>query len=437
MTMQNKLDLIAAKAKEDAQLKFTSLVHLINVENLGQCYRELKRNKACGIDEMTVESYGENLDCRLNLLIEKMKAGHYYPQPVRRVYIPKAGTDEKRGLGIPTVEDKLVQLMLKKILESIYEADFLDCSNGFRPGRNCHQVVKTLDELVMSKPINYIVEVDIRKFFDNVQHSWLIRCMEERIKDPKIFGLIKRFVKSGVMDGGRYESTEQGTPQGGVISPLLANIYLHYVLDLWFEKKVKPQAKGVMKLVRYCDDFVVCCESEADATRFLCELKQRLMKFGLSIAEEKTRIVRFGKRTWQLLEKQGKKAESFNFLGFTHYARKSRRGKWMMGHKTSKENLARKLKETNQWLKVIRNSISLKDWWVILRAKLTGHFNYFGISGNYRGINQFRDRVVSLVYKWINRRSQKKSMTWEKFSLYRQRYPLPEARICYSLYQFT
>ena len=437
MTMQNKLNLIAAKAKEDAKLKFTSLVHLINVENLRQCYRELKRNKACGIDEMTVGSYGENLEARLNLLIENMKAGRYQPQPVRRAYIPKSGTDEKRGLGIPTVEDKLVQLMLKKILESIYEADFLDCSYGFRAGRNCHQAVKTLDETVMTKPVNYLVEVDIRKFFDNVQHSWLVRCLEERIRDPKILGLIKRFLKAGVINGGQYEATKQGTPQGGVISPLLANIYLHYVLDLWFEKKVKPGAKGVMKLIRYCDDFVVCCESESDANGLLPALKQRLMKFGLSIAEEKTRIIRCGRRGWQELEKQGKKAESFNFLGFTHYARKSRRGKWIMGHKTSKENLARKLKETSQWLKAIRNSISLKDWWTVLKAKLTGHFNYFGISGNYRGINQFRQRVISLVYKWINRRSQKKSMTREKFNLYIDRYPLPAARICYSLYQFN
>jgi len=374
MTMQNKLNLIAAKAKQDARLKFTSLVHLINVESLRQCYRELKRNKACGIDEMTVEAYGKNLEERLTLLVSNMKAGHYRPKPVRRVYIPKPGKDERRGLGIPAVEDKLVQLMLKKILESIYEADFLDCSYGFRPNRNCHQAVKALDEMVMTKPINYIVEVDIRKFFDNVQHKWLLRCLEERVEDPKIFGLIKRFLKAGVIDAGQYEATEQGTPQGGVISPLLANIYLHYVLDLWFEKKVKPKSKGMMKLIRYSDDFVVCCESESDAINFLDSLQQRLMKFGLSIAEDKTRIIKFGKRVWQLSERQEAKPKSFNFLGFTHYGAKSRRGKWIMGHKTSKENLARKLK---------------------------------------------------------------RSMTHEKFSMYLERYPLPEAKICYSLYQFN
>ena len=435
--MQDKLDQIAAKAKQNAKLKFTALVHHINVENLKVCYRELKRNKASGIDKMTVEAYGQNLHERLTLLVENMKAGRYKPQPVRRVYIPKPGKEDKRSLGIPAVEDKLVQLMLKKILESIYEADFLDCSYGFRPNRNCHRAIKALDEVVMTKRINYIVEVDIRKFFDNVQHDWLIKCLEERIRDPKIFGLIKRSLKAGAMEAGRYEATEQGTPQGGVVSPLLANIYLHYVLDLWFEKKIKPQAKGEMKLIRYSDDFVVCCENETEANAFLESLKQRLMKFGLSVAEDKTRIIKCGKQSWQQSERQGNKSESFNFLGFTHFGMKSRRGKWIMGHKTSKENLARKLKETNGWLKAIRNKVCLKDWWVILKAKLTGHFNYFGISGNMWCLKQFRKKVISLTFKWLNRRSQKKSMIWKEFFLYLKTYPLPEAKICYQLYQFV
>lgn len=432
--MQKKLNLIATKAKQDKKLKFTSLIHLINDENLKLCYRELKRNKACGVDGVTVEAYGENLRERLNLLVEKLKTKCYQPQPVKRVYIPKAGKDEKRGLGIPAVEDKLVQIALKKILESIYEADFMNCSYGFRPNKSCHQAVKALREEVVLKPINYIVEVDIRKFFDNVQHDWLMKFLSERISDPNLLGLVKRFLKSGAVESGCYKSTEQGTPQGGIISPLLANIYLHYVLDLWFEKKFKPQSKGMMKLIRYCDDFVVCCESEEDANLFLTSLKERLMKFGLWVAEDKTRIIKFGKRTWQLSEMQNSKSETFNFLGFTHFGTKSRRGRWIMGHKTSKENLARSLKETKEWLKKIRCEFKYKDWWPTLKAKLMGHYNYFGVSGNFRCLKQFRFMVTALVFKWINRQSQKRSMTWEQFVMYTQKYPLPKPRICHSLY---
>lgn len=434
--MQAMLNLIAAKAKQEKKLKFTSLVHLINAPNLKLCFSELKKNKAAGIDAMTVTEYEENLDERLNSLIERMKSKQYKPQPVRRVYIPKPGkVGEKRGLGIPTVEDKLVQIMLKKILESIYEADFLNCSFGFRPKLDCHKAIKALDETVMTKSINYIVEVDIRKFFDMVAHETMMRCLEVRISDPNLLGLIKKFLKAGIVDAGQFISTDQGTPQGGNLSPLLANIYLHYVLDLWFEKKFKPQAKAPMHLIRYCDDFVVCCASEVDAKTFLESLKIRLNEFNLAVAEEKTRIVKFGRREWQLAIKQNRKPESFNFLGFTHYAAKSRRGFWIMGHKTSKQNFSRKLKEIKTWLKAIRNLTKLDEWWPILKAKLAGHINYFGISGNFRWINQFRARVISIALKWINRRSQRKSMTWDKYNLYLQKNPLPEARICFSLYQ--
>lgn len=434
--MQKILNLIAAKAAQKKKLKFTSLVHLLNAQNLKLCYDELKRNKAPGIDGMTVDEYGENLDERLNALVERMKSKRYKPQPVRRIYIPKAGkVNEKRGLGIPTIEDKLVQIGLKKILENIYEADFLACSFGFRPKLNCHSALKALNDTVMTKPINYVVEVDIRKFFDTVSHEWMMRCLEERISDPNLLGLINKFLKAGIIDAGQFEPATQGTPQGGNLSPLLANIYLHYVLDLWFEKKIKPKAKGQMHLIRYCDDFVVCCESEYDAKTFLGSLKTRLNEFNLTVHDEKTRIIKFGQREWYLAEKQKRKADTFNFLGFTHYATKSRRGKWILGHKTTKENFRRKLKEITGWIKAVRNLRKLDDWWPILKAKLAGHLNYFGISGNYRWIYKFRFRVINIALKWINRRSQKKTMTWDKYNLYLQKNPLPEARICFSLYQ--
>ncbi|WP_353271647.1 group II intron reverse transcriptase/maturase [Wolbachia endosymbiont (group A) of Nomada goodeniana] len=432
--MRYKLNQIAVRAKQDKRLKFTSLVHLINTENLARCYKELKRNKACGVDQITVESYGENLNEKLEVLVESMKRKQYQPQPVKRVYIPKAGSKEKRGLGIPSTEDKLVQIMLKKILENIYEANFLDSSYGFRPGRNCHQAVNALDKAVMYKPINYIVEVDIKKFYDNIQHKWLMRCLRERITDPNLLWLVKRFLKAGIVEAGNYEATKQGTPQGGIVSPVLANIYLHYVLDLWIEKKFKPRSRGYIQLIRFCDDFVVCCESKVDAEEFLELLKQRLNKFGLEVSENKTRVVKFGKREWQRAIREKRRTESFNFLGFTHYGAKSRRGRLMMGHKTSKLNLARKLKEIKEWLKIVRGSIRLKDWWQVLKAKLRGHYNYFGISGNYWCLKQFYTSVRKLAFKWINRRSQKKSMTWEQFVHYVEVNPLPKPKIHFSLY---
>jgi group II intron reverse transcriptase/maturase len=432
--MQVKLNQIARRAKQDKQLKFTSLVHHVNEANLAECYRELKTNKACGIDGETVDAYGENLKERLVQLVKTMKTKQYRPKPVKRVYIPKAGKNEKRGLGIPSVEDKLVQIMLKKILEQIYEAEFLDVSYGFRPMLSCHDAVKALDKVVMTKPINYIVEVDIKGFFDNVNHYWLQRCLEEKITDQNLLWLVRKFLKAGVVEDGKQLATNLGTPQGGVISPLLANIYLHYVLDLWFKKQIGPQAKGHMELIRYCDDFVVCCESEKDAKNFLELLHTRLKKFGLQVSEDKTKILKFGQQVWKQSQRSKEKVETFNFLGFTHYCGKSRQGYFVMGHKTSKENLCQKLKEIKEWIKKIRNKLPLKEWWPVLKSKLTGHYNYFGISGNYRCLQQFYSKVFSTVFKWINRRSQKKSMNFEQYLDYLQWNPLPTPRICYAMY---
>ena len=433
--MKTKLNLITEKAKRDKQVKFNALIHHINENNLVQCFHELKKDRASGIDGVTVEEYGQNLEWNVHLLVEQLKAKTYRPKAVRRVYIPKAGKkDEKRGLGIPTVEDKLVQLMLKKLLEAIFETDFLNFSHGFRPNRGCITAIKQLDEEVMTKPIHFIVEVDIRKFFDTVSHHWLLRCLEERVSDPNLLWLVHQSLKAGVMDAGTYQASEQGTPQGGVVSPLLANIYLHYVLDIWFEKIIKPKSRGHMQMIRYCDDFVVCCESEKDAQEFQIALEERLAKFGLTVAPEKTKTVKFGRHAWQLAKKTGNKTATFNFLGFTHYCAASRRGFFMMGHKTAKENLNRKLKEIKEWLIKVCSSLPLKSWWPIVKAKLTGHYNYFGVSGNIRCLKQYYWRVINIVFKWINRRSQRKSMTWEIFQQYQQWNPLPVPRICHSLY---
>ena len=302
------LNRIANKARQDKELKFTSLAHHANETNLVKCYRKLKQNRACGIDGETVQAYGNNLEERISQLVASLKNKQYRPKPVRRVYIPKLGKDEKRGLGIPCVEDKLVQIMVKEILEQIYEADFLDSSYGYRPNLSCHDAIKALHGAVMKKPINYIVEVDIKGFFDNVNHQWLHKCLEERIKDPNFLWLIRRLLKSGVIEDGKKLDSTVGTPQGGVVSPILANIYLHYVLDLWFEKIIKPKSKGHMELIRYCDDFVVCCESQKDAQEFLTLLHTRLAKFGLEVAEDKTKVLKFGRRVWQQAQRSKSKA---------------------------------------------------------------------------------------------------------------------------------
>lgn len=437
MKTMDKLKLIAEKAEQDRKLKFTSLAHLINAESLAECYGELKKNKAIGIDGVTVEEYGANLEENLKELIGRMKAKKYQPQPVRRVYIPKPEKTEKRALGIPAVEDKIVQLMMKKILEAMYEADFLDCSNGFRPNRNCHEAINQLDKGVMTKPVNYIVEVDIEKFFDSVQHDWLLKCLEERISDPNFLLLIRKFLKAGVIEEGKQIESKAGTPQGGIISPILANIYLHYVLDLWFEKKYQRETRGYTRLIRYCDDFVVLCQTQRDSENFLVELEKRLEKFGLHISKAKTKVVKFGRKEWEKSQRERKRVETFNFLGFTHYCKASRNGKFIMGHKTTKQNMSRKLKETNEWLRKVRNMYPMKEWWPILKAKLTGHYNYFGISGNMASIKQFYNEVVMMSYKWINRRSQKKSMTWELFKKYLKWNPIPQPRIYHSLYTLS
>jgi RNA-directed DNA polymerase len=437
MRTLDKLRLIAEKARKDKGFKFNSLSHLINEESLSWCFGELKKNKAPGIDGITVLEYGENLEANLKDLIVRMKAKKYRPQPVKRVFIPKPGKKEKRGLGIPSVEDKLVQIMMKKILEAIYEQDFLDFSYGFRPKMSCHQAVNRLDKVVMTRPINYIVEVDIEKFFDNVCHYWLLRGLEERIADPNFLLLVRKFLKAGIIENGDIHKSVQGTPQGGVTSPVLSNIYLHYVLDIWFERKFKSEAKGYAELIRYADDFVACCESKKDADEFLVQLEARLSKFKLGISKEKTSIIKFGRNAWKSHQNGGERVATFTFLGFTHFCTKSRRGKFIMGHKTSKQKLSRAQKEINLWLKKVRNMFLLKDWWKVLKAKLIGHYNYFGISGNMHCLRQFYKNVWWMVFKWINRRSQKKSMNLSKYSRYLDWNPLPQPRISYDMYTLS
>ncbi len=374
MQVLSKLRLITEKAKRDRALKFTSLIHHINEDLLLHCFGMLRKDAACGVDGVTVKTYGENLKSNIENLVKRLKSKQYRPLPVRRVYIPKPGKNTMRPLGIPSVEDKIVQMALKLILDALYEPLFLDSSHGFRPNLGCHSAIRQLDRSVMKEPTNYIVEVDIEKFFDTVDHYWLIKCLEVRICDPNFLGLIKLFLKAGIMEAGEWRASEVGSPQGGIVSPMLANIYLHYALDLWFKLEFKPAAKGYVELIRYSDDFVAACESEHDAKRFLEELEMRLAKFNLKISEEKTQILKFGRKAWVQAKRTGAKVKSFTFLGFTHLCVKSRNGMFMMGHKTSKQGLARKLKSVAIWLQDIRNVLPLIDWWPVLKAKLNGHY---------------------------------------------------------------
>jgi group II intron reverse transcriptase/maturase len=400
------------------------------------CFSELKRNKAVGVDGVTVMEYETKLKENVSKLVDDMKSKSWRPQPVRRVYIPKPGKTEKRPLGIPSTEDKLVQMAIKKILENIFESEFLDCSHGFRPNRSCHSAIKVLDECMTKRPVNFVVEVDIRRFFDNVSHYWLQRCLEEKVSDPNLIWIVRKLLKAGVMTDGVWESTSVGTPQGAIVSPILSNIYLHYVLDLWFERVFKGSSRNFMQLIRYADDFIVAFESRQDAEKFMQELRGRFSKFGLEVAEEKTRLIEIGRRKWKRWKQgTGERCGTFNFLGFTHYAATSRAGYYMAGHKTSKENLRRKLREMKDWLKSVRSVASFSDWRPTLHAKLIGHYNYFGVSNNMRCLRQYYLKTVSLLFKWLNRRSQKKSFSWLQYLGHLHRFPLPQPMIKVRLFE--
>jgi len=435
--IDTQLSTLTRRARENPKCQFTSLAHMLTEEYLKGCFRELKKGreekKAPGIDGVTIKEYEVQLEENIKELVEKLKGKRYRPQPVRRVYIPKANGD-KRPLGIPALEDKIVQKGIKKILEAIFEVGFLDVSYGFRPGRSCHDALEELDKAIMTKPVNYVVDMDIEKFFDTVDHEWMMKFLKQRVIDPSLLRLISRILKSGVMEEGRYEDTEEGTPQGGIISPLLANIYLYYVLDLWFEVRVKKGLKGYAQLVRYADDFVVCFQYGNEARQFGEMLRERINKFGLKISEKKSKIIEFGRYAEERAQKAGKRVETFDYLGFTHYCDKSRKGKFKLGRKTARKRFVQKMKAINQWLKAERNQEKLKEWWEKLGQKLTGHYQYYGISGNSRGLQQAYWQVKKLVFKWMNRRSQKKSCTWEQFTRYMERNPLPKPRIYHHTY---
>jgi RNA-directed DNA polymerase len=434
--METKLTLIARKAKEERKCRFNNLMHLINVESLRECFYKLKRGKAPGIDFMTVEEYERNLVGNLEELMERMKRMSYRPQPVRRVYIPKVG-GKQRALGVPAVEDKLVQMAFSRILEAVFEADFLDLSYGFRKGRSPHQALARVDRRLMHEPINVVLDADIKGFFDNVDQEWMKRFLEERISDRKFIRYILRMLRSGVMEEGVVIPTGRGTPQGGVISPLLANIYLHYVLDLWFYHRVRKRIRGYADMIRYCDDFIILVEEEADAREMLQWLEERLNKFGLELSERKTRIVRFGRKAWRDHGKGGPKPGTFNFLGFTHYCGKSRKGQFKVGRRTERKRFCQSMQKVKNWLKHNRSTLPRQELHRWIRVMLMGHYRYYGVSDNSRQLQCLYDKVRESYYKWLNRRSQKRSFTWASFERYLRRHSLPLPKIYHDLYHLA
>lgn len=425
--METKLARIASIAKEKPNESFTSLVHLINKEMLTQCHKEMDAKKASGVDEVTKAEYNLNLEENIDNLIVRMKRQAYKPQPAKRVYIPKLGTNEKRPLGIPAYEDKLVQAAIAKILNAVYEQDFLECSFGFRPQRGCHDALKLLDKIVNKPQIKYVVDTDVKGFFNNVDHEWMMKFIGHRIEDKNLLRLINRFLKAGIMEAGIKRDTPQGTPQGGVCSPICGNVYLHYVIDLWFEKVVRKQTEGQAYMVRYADDSIFCFEKQEDALNFYGALKARLALFNLEVAEEKTVII-------ELHKNDDQDSGTFDFLGFTHYVGRNSKGNKQVMRKTSKKKYKASILRCKEWIRSNR-TLPIKDFMKTMNAKIRGHCNYYGVTGNRSAVGNFIDEVRSLLFKWLNRRSQKNSFNWAGFALFLKKYPLPRARTKVNIFE--
>ena len=431
--METKLERIADKSAHESRPIFTSLYHLLNEELLLQCHKELDGKKAVGIDEMTKEEYSRNLRENIRNLVERLKNKAYKPKPSLRVYIPKAN-GKKRPLGIAAYEDKIVQSGLKKILEAVYEPKFQENMYGFRPNRSCHMAVKDLCTSIIRKRINYVVDADIKGFFDHMSHEWTLKFVGYYIKDPNILNLVKKYLKAGVLEEGKYQTNESGSAQGNIISPVLANIYMHHVLVLWYKKYFEKQGAGESFLVVYADDYLAGFEEKSEAERYYEEMQKRLGKYGLEIETSKSRLLEFGRYAKERRKRRGKgKPETFDFLGFTVYCGETQAGKFCVKPKTSGKRMRMKLKEMEQWLKKNRTT-PLKELMPALNRKLTGHYHYYGVTYNIQALVKFHYYTTKMLYRWMNRRSQKRSYNWERFKQMLNYYPLAYPKRYFNLY---
>jgi len=424
-TVTNRLERITERAKADAAARFSNVFTLLTHELLWLAFRKLKRDKAPGVDGVTVEQYEANLQDNLRDLEQRLHRQTYRPQPSLRRDIPK-GDGRTRPLGIACVEDKVVQRAIVMVLERIYEVDFCDFSYGFRPERGCHQALSVLGQIIATRRVNWISDADIKGFFNHVSHSQLVELLGRRIGDPRMLRLIRYLLEAGVVIENQRHETDEGVAQGSVLSPLLANVYLHYVLDQWFERKVKPRLQGESYLIRYADDFICAFEKESDARAFQAVLRKRLGRFSLELAEEKTKLLRFGRFASRDSQRLGEGAPgTFDFLGFTHYCGLSRAGKFKLKRKTATKKFRAKVKGLKDWF---RESLTnpITEVWPTLVRKLQGHFNYYNVNDNWRWLVKYREAARRLGLRWMRRRSQTASLSWADYHAYLDRHPLPQ-----------
>jgi group II intron reverse transcriptase/maturase len=425
-SVYTKQQRIAELARLMPDASFTSLAYHIDLEWMEEAYRCTRKDGAAGIDGVTAQEYEKELSNNLQSLLDRFKSGRYYAPPVRRAYVPKDGGG-KRPIGIPTLEDKVLQRAVVMVLTPLYEQDFLDCSYGFRPERSVHQALDVLWQQIMRMGGCWVLEVDIRSYFDTLKRKHLREFISKRVRDGVILRVLGKWLNAGVMEEGAIHYPEEGTPQGGVISPLISNIYLHEVLDVWFEETVRPRLDGEAALMRFADDFVILLSDERDARRVEAVLGKRFGKYGLALHEEKTRLVEFRRP-----REGGSQPGSFDFLGFTHYWGKSRKGNWVVQRKTAKDRLRRAIRRVYMWCKRHRHD-PVREQWAKLCRKVLGHYGFYGVTFNIRSLARYYQQVKRGWRCWLNRRSRDKDMPWERFNRLLARYPLPSPRIVHGI----
>lgn len=428
--MSTELTRIGEKARKELQLVFTSLYHHVSdIDNLRMCYETLEAGKAKGVDGMDKAEYGKNLEVNLNDLSERLKRMGYRPQPKRRSYIPKPGSEKGRPLGISCFEDKIVESSVKRVLEPLYEPLFEECSYGYRCGYSPHTCIEALGRTIQQKRVSHIVEADIRSFFDKVNHEWLMKFMEQRVGDDRMLRLLWRMLKAGVMEEGLVQASEEGTPQGSILSPLLSNVYLHYVLDLWVQRRVRTESRGEVHYFRYADDFLACFQYQRDAEMFLKAVGERLEGFGLSLAKEKTRCISFGRFAREDAYREEEKPQEFTFLGFTFYCGKTRNGYFKVKRKTSRKKLVAALRNFRDWADKAYRKTPKVEMILHAKSKIQGHLNYYAITDNGEKCNVYLRVAERILLKWLNRKSQRKAYTWETFKQVLSQIKWPRVKI--------